>query len=313
MVKRQYVIVLEEFKKIMANSLTKSDQKINPYTNYLIAKGLSERTIYRYMNFYKRFEKYPFTQQGIDDFFSNRKRNDYVSRAFMRSLLEFLEMEDQFKMPPKQTGAKKKRIIRPISQNQIKEIRRECYKKSKMMGFLFDLLYYGALRVSEIAKLKFNSFNWEAWFNDPSKQCELKLEMAKGNKDRVVLIPASVVKDLADFYMKKNNLKPTKLEEYSYILSKSEKAIFKQQNGKRLSGYTIWHFIKKLSSQAIGIAIRPHELRHARATELQDLGVSIRDIQHFLGHTNPQITDIYLHTTEKQSLKNIQGILTKDL
>ena len=28
-------------------------------------------------------------------------------------------------------------------------------------------------------------------------------EMAKGNKDRIVLIPATVVKDLADFYMRK--------------------------------------------------------------------------------------------------------------
>jgi len=294
----------------MANSLTKSDPEINPYTNYLIAKGLSERTIYRYMNFYKRFEKYPFTQQGIDEFFSNKKRNDYVSRAFMKSLLQFLEMEDQFKMPPKITGAKRKKIIRPISQHQITDIRKESYKKSKMGGFLFDLLYYGALRVSEIGKLKINSFNWEAWFNDPSKQCELRIEMAKGKKDRIVLIPASVVKDLADFYMKKNNLKPTTLQEYAYILNNAKGGIFRQHNGKNLSGRHIWEFVKKMSSQAIGMAIRPHELRHARATELQDLGVSIRDIQHFLGHTNPQITEIYLHTTEKQSLKNIQKILS---
>lgn len=216
-------------------------------------------------------------------------------------------------MPPKRTGAKKKKIIRDISQHQIDEIRKECYKKSKMMGFLFDLLYYGALRVSEIGKLKFNSFNWEAWFNDPSKQCELKLEMAKGNKDRIVLIPASVVKDLADFYIKAKKLNPKTIDEYSYILSSSDNPIFKRQNGKPLDKGTIWKKIKKLSLQAIGIEIRPHELRHTRATELEKLGVGIRDIQHYLGHTSPQITEIYLHTTEKQSLDKIQNILSKTL
>jgi integrase/recombinase XerD len=297
----------------MANSLEKKEIKINPYEKYLIARGLSDNTIYLYMSYYKRFELYPFSQEGMNQFFSKRKVNNYISRAFIKSLLEFLEMEDQFKLPPKPTGSKKKKIIRPISSDQITEIRNTCYDKSKMSGFLFDLLYYGALRRSEIGKLKINSFNWEAWFNDPTKQCELTIVMGKGNKDRIVLIPAQVVKELAGFYIERSGLKPTTLKEYAYILNNAKGGIFKQPNGKDLSGKYIWGFIKRISSQAIGIEIRPHELRHARATQLQDLGIGIRDIQHFLGHTNPQITEIYLHSTEKQSLKNIQNILTKDL
>jgi len=284
----------------------------NPYFEWLKAKKLSENTLYLYGTYYNRFEKYPFTQDGIDQFFSKKKINNSISRAFMKSLLEFLGVEDQFKLPPKPTGKKKQKIVRDLSQNQIKQIRDTAYHKSKLHGFLFDFIYYGALRRSEVCKIKVNSFNWSLWFENRSKPCELKIELAKGNKDRVVVIPAHVMDDFVTFYLNKKHIQPNHVADLIATLNNTTDPIFVQSNGKGLSGWKIWKMLKQLTQKAIGIEIRPHELRHARATELENQGHSLRTIQHYLGHSSPQITEVYLHTSEKQSLAKIKDTMSKE-
>jgi len=284
----------------------------NPYFEWLKAKKLSENTIYLYGSYYNRFEKYPFTQEGIDQFFSNKKINNSISRAFIKSLLEFLRVKDQFKLPPKPTGKKKKKIVRSISQQQIKQIRGVAYNGSNLHGFLFDFIYYGALRRSEVCKIKVNSFNWGLWFEDRSKPCELRIEMAKGNKDRIVVIPAHVVKGFVEFYLDQKHIKPNHYSDLITTLSNTTDQIFVQKSGLGLSGWKIWKMLKQLSQKAIGIEIRPHELRHARATELENQGHNIRTIQHYLGHSSPQITEVYLHTSEKQSLSKIKETMKNE-
>jgi len=278
----------------------------NPYFDYLKQKQLSDNTQYLYQSYYRRFKPYPFTQQGIDDFFSKPKINNSISRAFLNSLLEFLGMEDQFKLPPKPTGKNKKKIVRDLSQAQIQAIRDEAYKDNKIRGFMFDFLYYGAMRRSEVCNIKINSFNWDLWFENPEDACELKLEMGKGNRDRMVLIPAHVIKDFVDFYMDKANIHPNKISDLVTQLNNTTNHVFMVKSGDKLKGIKIWRIIKKLSKLAIGIEIRPHELRHARATELENLGHNIRTIQHYLGHSSPQITEVYLHTNTKHSLSKIK-------
>jgi len=285
----------------------------NQYIEWLRSKKLSDTTLYRYGLMYQRFEKYPFTQQGVDDFFT--AVNNSVSRAFIISLLEFLEMQDNFKLPPKPTGKKKQKIVRHLSVDQIHAISDEAYNKSKIIGFMFDFIYYGALRRSEVRKIRINSFGWSEWFKDPSKAIELKIELAKGNKDRMVLIPAPVIKSFLDFYMDQKKIKPDHLEDLITSLNVTPTIVFMRNTGRAMDGWHIWKLIKDLSKKAIGIEIRPHELRHARATELEDKGHNIRTIQHYLGHSSPNITEIYLHTSEKKSLGKIkdQMALSKDL
>jgi len=51
-----------------------------------------------------------------------------------------------------------------------------------------------------------------------------------------------------------------------------------------------------------------HQLRHARATHLEESGVSIRDIQNYLGHANIGTTEIYLHSDQSHSLQRIREL-----
>ena len=216
-------------------------------------------------------------------------------------------MVDQFKLPPKRAGKKRVRIIKEISKNQLEILRRSCYEKSQGMGFLFDFIYYGALRRSEVGKLKVNSFNWEEWFLDLKRPIELSINMAKGNKDRIVLIPSEIIKKFVNTYLQTSKLNINSPEQLKIMLSQDQKPIFSQGDGENISGWVIWKKIKKISQGALNIQIRPHELRHARATDLEKKGHNIRAIQHYLGHSNPQITEKYLHTTEKHSLNEIKN------
>ena len=62
--------------------------------------------------------------------------------------------------------------------------------------------------------------------------------------------------------------------------------------------------------------IRFHDLRHTCATLLLDGGVTLKDIQHYLGHSQLSTTaDIYTHRdyTHQQKTTNIAGQIIREL
>jgi len=286
-------------------------QETNPFVDYLRSKGLSENTIYFYMRYYERLKPFPFTQDGINSFFSKRKMHNSVSRGCVKNLIEFTNMEGKLKLPPKKTGGKGKRITKVITQAQIKSIRKLAYEKNKTTGFLFDFIYYGALRRSEVGKMKVNSFDWDKWFNDPTQPCELRIEMAKGNKDRIVLMPSTLVKSFLDWYLDVLKIKITNVEDLVEFLERNNKHLFVQKTGIPLRGWTIWKIVNGLAKK-LGIEVTPHQLRHSRATELEEKGLDIRAIQHYLGHSNLMVTEVYLHSAEKKSIGRIKEFMKSE-
>ena len=46
--------------------------------------------------------------------------------------------------------------------------------------------------------------------------------------------------------------------------------------------------------------IKPHSLRHWRATDLMRAGADLKSVSAFLGHNQLSTTSIYLHTDEEQ-------------
>jgi len=276
----------------------------DPYLKWLRkTKGLSKTSVYHYYTYYKHFDKLNPTQNAINKFIQQRKNHSIV-RGFMKSFLEFLGVEKQFKLPPKQTGTKKKRIVRNYTTHQIEQVRVYSYEKSLKDGLIFDIIYYGALRRAEITTIEVNHFDWSSFLGDISKHAKL-LIFGKGKKQREVLIHPLVMMKLLDFYL---NSRLINLEmNTNQIIDVLSSNISPLITG--INEWKIWKLIHRNSERAIGIAMRPHELRHTRATELERNGASIRAIQHYLGHSNPQTTDIYLHHEKKESLEKIRNVV----
>jgi len=281
---------------------------LDGFVDYLKkTKGLSDKTIYHYLTYHRHFCDQPFTQETIN-LFVQSKNNNKVCRGYIKSYIEFMKKGKEFELPILKSGSKKKRLIRPVSKIEINKIRDYAYLKKRSDGVIFDLLYYGALRRGELKTIRINSFNWATWFADPSQFCEFKV-IGKGDKERSVVVPPKAVQMILQAYFDKGIL--TNYMTAGDVLEKlnaMDNLIF-----SKASEWVIWKLVKKYSIKALNRDIRTHEIRHARATELEENNASIRDIQRYLGHSNLATTEIYLHSDEGKSLERIKELSLKTL
>ena len=107
------------------------------------------------------------------------------------------------------------------------------------------------------------------------------------------------------------NLSLKALEEYVknarpiMIKKETEKALFVNVNGKRLTRQGFWKIIKYYKEQAnISKDITPHVLRHSFATHLLQNGADLKSIQVMLGHSDISSTQVYMKFQD-DNLKNI--------
>jgi integrase/recombinase XerD len=132
-------------------------------------------------------------------------------------------------------------------------------------------LYATGLRVSEAMDLKKIDIN-DGW---------VKVEMAKGEKQRLVPI-AGIALQAIDEYLHKREI----VSDYIFINSK----------GGKLSRISAFNITKKY------LNVSPHTLRHSFATALVLGGADLRVVQELLGHSSLITTQIYTHI-QKENLK----------
>ena len=80
--------------------------------------------------------------------------------------------------------------------------------------------------------------------------------------------------------------------------------------GRPMNEPIIFRMLQRRAKKA-GLAKRtyPHLFRHSRAVELLHAGVNVKAIQRFLGHTNLQVTSIYLEGLNgEEAMKEIAEI-----
>ncbi|MGJ8716591.1 MAG: site-specific tyrosine recombinase/integron integrase [Maribacter stanieri] len=148
---------------------------------------------------------------------------------------------------------------------------------------IVSLLYSSGIRRNESVNLKISDID--------SKRMLIRIEAAKGNKDRYTLLSHSLLKDLREYY-----------QQY-----KPEKYIVEGLYGNQYSGQSIGKVVLNAAIKAgIKIPVTPHMLRHSFATHLLEAGVDLRQIQVLLGHSSSKTTEIYTHvaTTTFKKIKN---------
>ena len=145
---------------------------------------------------------------------------------------------------------------------------------------MFELLYGGGLRISELVGLDTGQVDLEYG---------AAIIRGKGSKERVVLFgrPAT---DALEAYL--DNGRPK-------LASGPEAALLLNRFGGRLTAWSVQSIIKRHALGA-GIAqdVHPHLLRHSFATHLLDGGADLRIVQDLLGHSSANTTQIYTHVSQ---------------
>lgn len=173
------------------------------------------------------------------------------------------------------------------------------------------LLYGCGLRVSEPLNLRVKDLVFE--------ESKVFILGAKGRKDRVVALPCSVVEDLREQLVyartiwQRDRLARVPLEmphqlaakypEYQFAwpwawVFPSHQPCRHPRTGQivryRMHEANVQRAVKE-ARRKLGIAVTPHELRHAYATHSLNRGVNIKALSEAMGHAQIETTSGYCH------------------
>jgi len=169
------------------------------------------------------------------------------------------------------TPKKPQRIPELLTRQEALAIVNELTNRKHRM--LLRLCYGCGLRVSELVSLQVNHLDY-------GRQL-IRIEQAKGAKDRLVLMPPSLAQHLSD---------------YQRVYRPRHWLFSGQHSAQRLTVSTAQKLFHK-AKQGAGVNKRGgiHSLRHAYATHQLEAGLPVHQLQRFLGHTNVTTTMRYVH------------------
>ena len=159
------------------------------------------------------------------------------------------------------------------TRNQVLEVLKQCRDEEAQLAIL--IAFETGLRISEVANIKVSDVN-----------DRVIKTIGKGRKLGFVYI-SEVTADMIRNFVQKN---------------KSQKLIFKECLTLNQASARISRIAKREFARAGYPNFQFHELRHSFATDLQKHGAGIDEIQKLMRHSNPAVTDRYLH--------GLDGVLT---
>lgn len=140
---------------------------------------------------------------------------------------------------------------------------------------MLELLYATGIRVSELINLNVTDVNLAMSF----------IRCMGGKKERIVPMGNKALEALTVYI---DNVRD------GMVKSDTERALFVNCSGVRLSRQGFWKIIKQYQHQAgIKKEITPHTLRHSFAAHLLENGADLHSIQEMMGHADISSTQVY--------------------
>lgn len=282
---------------------------IDSFIKYLqVEKGFSDNTVLAYKNDLTQLASFAeteaanqgrdpswsdFNRQGMLSYLLNLQEKRYAETtrarkvAAARSFFKFLVAEGVIKEDPTQNMESLnvgRSLPKPISESQARLLLAQPAKKStpeaKRDSAMLELLYASGMRVSELVSLDVEHVNTR----DNEVRC-----FGKGNKERLIPIAPPTASTVEE-YIKEARPRLVRRD--------TEKALFLNRRGDRLTRQGFWQILKEYAKAAgLESQVTPHTLRHSFATHMLNRGGDLRTVQELLGHANISTTQVYTHLT----------------
>ena len=265
------------------------------YLEKLEQKRYSDSTIRTYCAYFKdfihHFGEHPLDSidtEAINQYIHGLVKNEHISASQQNQRINAIKFYYEKVVDGERLSLS---IDRPrksnplpsvLSKSEVQQIITKCSNiKHKC---ILSLIYSAGLRRSELIHLKLKDID--------SQRGLIRIEGAKGKKDRHSLLSAPLLLQLRVYYKK---YKPkTWLFEGPVI-------------GTPYSPTSVAKILYEASAKAgIRRRVTPHMLRHSFATHLLEQGVDLRYIQELLGHGSSKTTEIYTHVSKNyiEKIKN---------
>ena len=253
------------------------------YLEKLELKRYSDSTIRTYVNCFEQFINYYqehevkcLDETHIKEYLSFLVRKG-CSNSFINQMVNAIKFYYEIvqAMPNRFYD-----IERPIKEHKLPKV----LSKQEVMDIISNtsnikhrcivsLIYSAGLRRSELLGLKLTDID--------RNRMLIRVEGAKGNKDRFTILSGKLLKDLEEYY------KQWKPKEW----------LFESPEGQSYSASSIKNIIQSAARRAgIKKTVTPHMLRHSFATHLLENGTDLRAIQKLLGRNRIPIASFGLTT-----------------
>ncbi len=171
---------------------------------------------------------------------------------------------------------KRRRIVARLGQEEQKKFIAQAYKEKGTRGLMMKTLLQTGVRVSEFAGIKVEDVYLD--------ECTILIRKAKGGKSRSVPILPELGQELR-----------------TYLNDRETGYLFETNRADRFSPRRIQQIVREIATKArIHKRVYPHLLRHTIATALLERGMTIEQIQKFLGHERIDTTQIYAESSPER-------------
>jgi integrase/recombinase XerD len=155
---------------------------------------------------------------------------------------------------------------------------------------MLELLYAGALRVSELVTATIEDLKLDAGY---------VIVRGKGDKERIVPLGKPAQDALAEYLQKGRPVLVAMQSSKSKtgaanVAARTLPFLFIARGGRKLTRQRVWQMVGEASA-ASGRHASPHMLRHSAATHMVENGADLRTVQTILGHADISTTQVYTH------------------